>query len=65
MLNANIFTQAGVEPALKSAQNAVAFMEQRLGVPFALKKGGCCGASVAQSNELIRGPPELVQHFRL
>ncbi len=57
MLNANILTQAGVEPALKSAQNAVSFMELRLGVPFALKKGGC-GASVAQSNELIRGPPE-------
>ncbi len=61
MLNANILTQAGVEPALKSAQNAVSFMEQRLGVPFPLEKGGCG----AQSNELIRGPPELVQHFRL
>jgi hypothetical protein len=45
-----------VEPALKSAQNAVSFMEQRLGVPFPLKKGGC-GASVAQSTELIiEGP---------
>ncbi len=45
-----------MEPALRSAQNAVSFMEQRLGAPFPLKKGGC-GASVAQSKELIRGPP--------
>jgi hypothetical protein len=45
MLNAIILIQTGVEPALKSAQNAVSFMEQRLGAPFPLKKGGC-GASV-------------------
>ncbi len=59
MLNANILTQAGVEPALKAAQNTVSFMEQKLGAPFPLKKGGY-GAKVAQSNELIRGPQELV-----
>jgi hypothetical protein len=59
MLNGQYFSQAGVGPALKSAHNAVSFMEQRLGVPFSLKKEGC-GASVAQSNELTKGPPELV-----